>query len=57
MSHVKHGKKINKNKLQHRGSDAEKRAREEREMVLGERKEREESGSVEGTAHMLSHCF
>lgn len=53
VKRVKHGK----NKLQHRGSDAEKRAREEREIVLSERKEREERGSVEGTAHMLSHCF
>lgn len=57
MQKVLNMKEKNKNKLQQRGSDAEKRAREEQEMVLGERKEREESGSVEGTAHMLSHCF
>lgn len=39
------------------GSVAQKRAREEQLIVLAVRKEREETGRVEGTAHMLSHCF
>lgn len=49
----KHGKR----KLERKGSDAEKRAERSERSVLKERKEREETGSVEGTAHMLSHCF
>lgn len=34
-----------------------KRARAKRVMALQEGEEREEAGSAEGTAHMLSHCF
>lgn len=52
------GKHSEKRETEDCGSSiTQKREREERLIVLKERKEREETGRVEGTAHMLSHCF